>query len=307
MSRPSALYRVEHVTRFQYSEPVRESVVTLYLQPRNDASQHLESFRILTDPGAELGNYEDCFGNAVHFFDVPAEHDQLTVTSKSLVALHASEPEEAAGSGWDALKEVQTHSMWHLLHPDRADPTDGGARRLRRPARHRAPRDPPHFASGTDGPDSRSARVRARTNPRGLADRRRPAGRERRLPGLFPHHAGDRARLGYPRPSTPPGTSSPSGRDGNRPWRKPATRGSNACCPASAGSGRTPRTTQCPRSITSGWPPDGTTATFRRPAVPFGEPPGSSSRWRSTSRPWIPSPPAPRPGPGNMHAAARSR
>ncbi len=117
MSRQSALYRVEHVTRFQYSEPVRESVVTLYLQPRSDASQHLESFQILTNPGAELGNYKDCFGNAVHFFDVPGEHAQLTVTSRSLVALHAIEPEEAAHSGWDDLEEAQTPSTWHLLHP----------------------------------------------------------------------------------------------------------------------------------------------------------------------------------------------
>ena len=117
MTQEATLYRVEHVTRFRYSEPVRESVVTLYLQPRSDASQHLESFQILTDPGAELGSYEDCFGNAVHFFDVPGEHDQLTVTSRSLVALHASEPDEAAGSGWEDLEELRTPSTWHLLHP----------------------------------------------------------------------------------------------------------------------------------------------------------------------------------------------
>ena len=43
MTQNGTLYRVEHVTRFRYSEPVRESVVTLYLQPRSDASQHLES------------------------------------------------------------------------------------------------------------------------------------------------------------------------------------------------------------------------------------------------------------------------
>ena len=111
------LYRIEHETRFRYSEPVREAVVTLYLEPRSDASQHLRSFQILTDPGAELGSYEDCFGNAVHFFDVPGEHEQLTVTSRSLVALHASDPDEANGAAWDDLKELQTPSTWHLLHP----------------------------------------------------------------------------------------------------------------------------------------------------------------------------------------------
>lgn len=119
MAPSTVLYRIEHVTRFRFSEPVRESVVTLYLQPRNDASQHLKSFRIVTDPGAELGGYEDCFGNSVHFFDVPGEHDELTVTSRSLVALHAPEFEEKADSGWDALKEVHSPATWHLLHPTR--------------------------------------------------------------------------------------------------------------------------------------------------------------------------------------------
>ena len=116
MTRNTAIYRVEHVTRFRYSEPVREAVVTLYLRPRSDASQHLESFQILTNPGAELGSYEDCFGNAVHFFDVPSEHERLTVTSRSVVALHASDPEETPGAGWDDLKELQTPSTWHLLN-----------------------------------------------------------------------------------------------------------------------------------------------------------------------------------------------
>lgn len=119
MTHNGTLYRIEHVTRFRYSEPVREAVVTLYLQPRNDASQHLKSFEIVTDPGAELGGYEDCFGNSVHFFDVPGEHDQMTVTSRSLVALHAIEPSEGAGAGWESLDEVQTPSTWHLLHSTR--------------------------------------------------------------------------------------------------------------------------------------------------------------------------------------------
>ncbi len=119
MAPESTLYRVEHVTRFRYSEPIRESVVTLYLEPRSDSAQHLESFQILTDPGAELGSYEDCFGNAVHFFDVPGEHDQLTVTARSLVALHANDPDDAAtvGAGWDSMGALETPSTWHLLHP----------------------------------------------------------------------------------------------------------------------------------------------------------------------------------------------
>ena len=110
-------YRIEHVTRFRYSEPVREAVVTLYLEPRSDASQHLESFQIVTQPGAELAGYEDCFGNSVHFFDVPGEHEQLTVTSRSLVALHAAGTDEEADPGWDALEQARSPAVWHFLNP----------------------------------------------------------------------------------------------------------------------------------------------------------------------------------------------
>ena len=117
MTSEDNVYRIEHVTRFRYSEPVREAVVTLYLEPRSDASQSLRSFQIHTDPGAELGSYEDCFGNAVHFFDVPGEHEQLTVTSRSLVALHAGDPDETGGASWDDLEELHTPRTWHLLHP----------------------------------------------------------------------------------------------------------------------------------------------------------------------------------------------
>ena len=111
------LYQIEHDTRFRYSEPVREAVVTLYLRPQSDASQHLESFRLSTDPGAELSDYQDCFGNSAHFFDVPSEHQEMTVTARALVALHHREPAKEPEPGWDDLRALHTSRLWHLLHP----------------------------------------------------------------------------------------------------------------------------------------------------------------------------------------------
>lgn len=118
MAGDSTLYQIEHTTRFRYSEPVREAVVTLYLQPRSDAAQHLESFRITTDPGAELSDYEDCFGNPAHYFDIPSEHGELTVTARSLVALHLPQPAvDAPEPQWDELPALHSSRLWHLLHP----------------------------------------------------------------------------------------------------------------------------------------------------------------------------------------------
>ncbi len=112
------LYTVEHTTRYRYSNPVREAVLTLYLQPVNDESQHLESFGIATDPGAELFRFEDPFGNRGHFFDVPSEHDVLTITSRSEVAHHQTEEAETgAEPSWDDLASLDPIGNWHLLQP----------------------------------------------------------------------------------------------------------------------------------------------------------------------------------------------
>ena len=114
----ATLYEIEHTTRYRYSEPVREAVLTLYLKPTSDASQHLESFAITTEPGAELFDFDDPFGNRAHFFDIPGEHRELTVSARSLVALHDVHlVGKGPGPDWEDLASVARSRLWHLLHP----------------------------------------------------------------------------------------------------------------------------------------------------------------------------------------------
>ena len=121
----ATLYEIEHITRYSYSEPVREAVVTARLQPRSDASQHLESFTLETDPGAELFDFDDPFGNRAHFFDIPGEHRALTVAARSVVALHHPERQPTESEPrWEDLASLAGHRLWHFLHP--TDLTDPG-------------------------------------------------------------------------------------------------------------------------------------------------------------------------------------
>ncbi len=109
---------VRHLTRFLYSEPVREAVMTLYKQPRSDASQHVETFEIRTSPRAGLHDYEDCFGNAACFFDIPGEHQELRVEAQSVVAVHRQEQDpDLESPGWDAMTGLESGSLWHFLNP----------------------------------------------------------------------------------------------------------------------------------------------------------------------------------------------
>ncbi len=117
MNGSGTVYEIEHITRFRYSEAVREAVATLYLQPASDASQHRESFSLRTDPAAELSVYQDCFRNSAHFFDIPSQHTRLEVIARSVVALHPVPEPEGKGPSWEELPDPATSGMWHWLHP----------------------------------------------------------------------------------------------------------------------------------------------------------------------------------------------
>jgi transglutaminase-like putative cysteine protease len=78
-------YSVRHITRFRYSNPVRESVMELKMQPRSETHQALRNFQISTMPRAQLYAYTDHFGNAVYHFNVLREHSELRIEAQSVI------------------------------------------------------------------------------------------------------------------------------------------------------------------------------------------------------------------------------
>ena len=78
-------YSIRHITRFRYSNPVRESVMELKMQPRSEGAQALRSFQIATNPRAQLYAYTDHFGNAVYHFNVLREHSELRIEAQSVI------------------------------------------------------------------------------------------------------------------------------------------------------------------------------------------------------------------------------
>ncbi|MGH6911781.1 MAG: transglutaminase N-terminal domain-containing protein, partial [Phenylobacterium sp.] len=79
------LLEIRHVTRYQYDEPVRESLMELWMQPQKRTEQRLISFELEVDPAAQLFSYADTFGNAVYHFDIPQPHERMTIVARSAV------------------------------------------------------------------------------------------------------------------------------------------------------------------------------------------------------------------------------
>jgi transglutaminase-like putative cysteine protease len=121
-------YRIRHLTRFVYTSPVRESVMELRMQPLEDVRQRTLSFHVTTTHRARVFAYRDHYGNAVHYFDIPARHAKLEISVESAVDVQARTdlPKRLSPETWadiDAMVESGEHIDW-LLPSRFAAPSD---------------------------------------------------------------------------------------------------------------------------------------------------------------------------------------
>jgi transglutaminase-like putative cysteine protease len=115
-------YSIRHITRFRYSEPVRESVMELRMQPRSEGPQTLRSFQIMTMPRAQLYAYTDHFGNAVYHFNTLRDHDELRIEAHAVVELTSlpAVPEAADDLEWQRYNALNlTDDHFDLLEPSK--------------------------------------------------------------------------------------------------------------------------------------------------------------------------------------------
>jgi len=103
-------YSIRHLTRFRYKEPVSESIMEVRMHPRSDHTQHCLSFSLSVSPRCRVFSYRDHYGNNVHHFDIPGEHDQLVIVAESLVEQHIpmDVPAFLAPDAWQALDILVT-------------------------------------------------------------------------------------------------------------------------------------------------------------------------------------------------------
>ena len=100
------LLEIRHLTQYHYAEPVRESVMELWMQPWKGAGQRLISFELDIEPAARLFSYADPYGNADYHFDVPQPHDKLDILARAAVETQpaAALPDRLDTGEWDRLR-----------------------------------------------------------------------------------------------------------------------------------------------------------------------------------------------------------
>jgi transglutaminase-like putative cysteine protease len=115
-----SIYAVRHVTRYRYSAPIHENVMEARMLPRTEGGQRCFQFNLSVTPQAQVDVYQDYLGNAIHHFDIPRRHVQLSLTAESIVDVQPPDPlpealDDSAWTGVSALANDGT--FWDLLQP----------------------------------------------------------------------------------------------------------------------------------------------------------------------------------------------
>lgn len=114
-------YLIRHITQFRYSAPIRESVMAVRMQPLSEGLQSCLAFQLEVNPHARVSTYGDYMGNIVHSFDIPQNHEQLTITARSQVYIDPPEmlPAKLPGRTWDDIDRLsEVSDFWELLTAD---------------------------------------------------------------------------------------------------------------------------------------------------------------------------------------------
>jgi transglutaminase-like putative cysteine protease len=101
-------YRLVHVTRYSYDEPVSISYGRAHLKPVDQTGQSCLSSELIIDPqAAETSDHRDYFGNLSTFFCVREQHSELLVSARSELAIERSPSplDELSALTWEDVRD----------------------------------------------------------------------------------------------------------------------------------------------------------------------------------------------------------
>ncbi len=104
------LFRIDHETRFTYSEPVIESVMEIRMSPLSNEDQTVLGYKLKVVPSVPITEYRDGFGNRVEMFNVMPQHSEILIRASSCTRCHRRSP--------DRLKNI--------IHNNTTNPADEG-------------------------------------------------------------------------------------------------------------------------------------------------------------------------------------
>jgi transglutaminase-like putative cysteine protease len=108
-----AVFKIVHLTKYQYNYPIKESINEIRLFPHHFENQDVLQYQLLVTHNPDVDISEDYYGNRVGNFNVLDAHSEMTIESRMLVRVNHSLkiPEIDATSVEDIEDEKQKSIM----------------------------------------------------------------------------------------------------------------------------------------------------------------------------------------------------
>jgi transglutaminase-like putative cysteine protease len=116
-----SVFKIHHITKYHYEQPIVESVNEIRIFPYQSADQEVLQHDLIITSQPNVHVFKDYWGNKVGFFNILEPHQELIIESKltvrTIVDLSGL---EASTTGFDILnKEVEAHFyLLELTKPD---------------------------------------------------------------------------------------------------------------------------------------------------------------------------------------------
>lgn len=85
-----AIFKIVHLTKYQYNYPIKESINEIRLFPHHFENQEVLQYQILITHNPDVDISEDYYGNRVGNFNVLEAHSEMTIESRMLVRVNHS-------------------------------------------------------------------------------------------------------------------------------------------------------------------------------------------------------------------------
>jgi transglutaminase-like putative cysteine protease len=113
-------YAITHLTIYQYSQPITDSVMELRLHPRNDGQQRCIRFQLDIRPKVKHFSYRDYLGNVLHSFNIPGAHNHMALKSEAVVEVKSPIvlPDALSVAAWDELDaHTRERELYDMVLP----------------------------------------------------------------------------------------------------------------------------------------------------------------------------------------------
>jgi transglutaminase-like putative cysteine protease len=105
-----AKFKIQHITRYTYEVPVRDSANQVMLYPISDDYQQIERQSLLITGTPQVALHTDSFGNKVGTFTHSHPHSELIIDSRIEVVTYGKKPPEDTlpiEAQWQALEALR--------------------------------------------------------------------------------------------------------------------------------------------------------------------------------------------------------